>query len=704
MGAEPPTSHWRQLLDRARLEEGVLPSTNPFPSEATSRGGAALHVFRQRSLLQEEWLHMWLPQSKSQTRSRLPTLLAGTDAMKGGLSTKSSFGSVGPISSSSLQSSFWSRLASRCFASLIQRCSKGYRSEAESLPGIPAPAEEPWPICQDIKDAWASAFSDLSLAVTGRAWPRSEHEEICRHSVRACTVPVLGFRQRPPTVKIGQGPLIELFYIIESPASCEKEGTPSVVRRFPPVRYADARAVQTQAMLDCRIAAFCCTEQVHERTPFAFTILAAVLPPPDSGEVERTSSADPTDFLYCTAVCFDKDGGRLAYCIVSRHPFMEAFGSLLLILHDGEEVPACFLEGDEAPEEEEEGLGSEEGEGPELDCLGRVAKRLLTAVPRVRPDTRRSRTEPAKLGRADLEEETARSFAERMGAERSLRSAYGREEGEPMRKLSLDSFSYPARSRQLRSRLEEDLRLRCTVLLEWAGPELFSRFTLQALLEVVLALLLEVRVAVISESPELGSKLVLGLGSLLWPFSWQHLLLPICPSYLQEAIIEAPVPFICALPEITHQVASARTSAAFTPRGLLGSAAARRGLVLCDADMGTVSIPPGFEGLLRADLPQFRRLREDPRAHCRLCECEGFDPLEAKALAVSKVLALQAGLSSIADSLVEVSGEVSHEPGGVAWLCAMEALMGDALQLQQSSFLKAFLNTETCLMYLALGA
>eukprot|EP00439_Symbiodinium_sp_Y106_P086673 s419_g35.t1 len=115
--------------------------------------------------------------------------------------------------------------------------------------------------------------------------------------------------------------------------------------------------------------------------------------------------------------------------------------------------------------------------------------------------------------------------------------------------------------RQLRNLFQEDLRLRSTVLLEWAAADLFSRFTLQAILEIVVALLLEFRVVVVSQSPELASKLVLGLSSLLWPFSWQHLLLPICPAYLQEAIIDAPVPFISALPEVTPQVATASGTA-----------------------------------------------------------------------------------------------------------------------------------------------
>eukprot|EP00439_Symbiodinium_sp_Y106_P077885 s3852_g16.t1 len=56
--------------------------------------------------------------------------------------------------------------------------------------------------------------------------------------------------------------------------------------------------------------------------------------------IARFSNAarEPTDFLYCTAVRFIEGGRCLAYCLVSRHPFVEAFGQLLVMLHDGEEV------------------------------------------------------------------------------------------------------------------------------------------------------------------------------------------------------------------------------------------------------------------------------------------------------------------------------------------------------------------------------
>ncbi|CAJ1340580.1 unnamed protein product [Effrenium voratum] len=138
---------------------------------------------------------------------------------------------------------------------------------------------------------------------------------------------------------------------------------------------------------------------------------------------------------------------------------------------------------------------------------------------------------------------------------------------------------------------QEDRRKKA-VLLEWAAAQVFRHFTLQDVWELVLALLLEFRIVVarVSEAPELASQLVLGpvsfqvrnlrfhtgVSVLRRDFSpwnpmkedcggpilgWQHLLLPICPPYLQApafsqaqgAILDAPVPFICALPAVTSQ-------------------------------------------------------------------------------------------------------------------------------------------------------
>ncbi|CAE7265608.1 moe-3 [Symbiodinium necroappetens] len=57
-----------------------------------------------------------------------------------------------------------------------------------------------------------------------------------------------------------------------------------------------------------------------------------------STSVDDFQASEPSDFLYCTAVRFIEGGRCLAYCLVSRHPFVEAFGQLLVMLHDGEEV------------------------------------------------------------------------------------------------------------------------------------------------------------------------------------------------------------------------------------------------------------------------------------------------------------------------------------------------------------------------------
>jgi hypothetical protein len=93
------------------------------------------------------------------------------------------------------------------------------------------------------------------------------------------------------------------------------------------------------------------------------------------------------------------------------------------------------------------------------------------------------------------------------------------------------------------------------LLLDWAALPLFQHLSVDTVLQTVCALLLELRVLVVAQTIALGSAVVLGLNALLWPFRWQHLLLPVCPVAVQEDIIDAPVPFLCAL---THDVVGTR--------------------------------------------------------------------------------------------------------------------------------------------------
>ncbi|CAK0877671.1 unnamed protein product, partial [Prorocentrum cordatum] len=189
----------------------------------------------------------------------------------------------------------------------------------------------------------------------------------------------------------------------------------------------------------------------------------------------ETAAPDPTDVLYCIAVCFDDllcitgdapgtatGVGPYAYCVVSRHPFVEAFGALLLRLHAGEALSL------------------------------------------------RPRPSSAALG------------------------------------LGIFGAAQPG---PCPAWADAQARRRCDTLAAWAGPPLFERLGVDALLRVLAALLLEMRVLVVARRVPDGSAAVFGLGSLLWPLSWQHLLLPICPLALQDAIIDAPVPFLCALRE-----------------------------------------------------------------------------------------------------------------------------------------------------------
>ncbi|CAJ1430237.1 unnamed protein product [Effrenium voratum] len=216
MGAEPPASRWRQLMDRVR--RSLLPESNGKTDEALEvaelASSTALHLFRQRSILQEEWIASFQP-----GRASLPTLLAlgcppprgaGHPAAKSedicsGFS-KSSGSSKG--SGLTTQASFWGHLPllNRCYSSILRRCSRG-RDAAPPAEDESGAQSDAWPISyQEAQEAWLQAFMELSLAGP-RDWPNH------RFLRGARTVPTLEMQSERP-VTGGPGPLIELLYLI----------------------------------------------------------------------------------------------------------------------------------------------------------------------------------------------------------------------------------------------------------------------------------------------------------------------------------------------------------------------------------------------------------------------------------------------------------------------------------------------------------
>lgn len=80
----------------------------------------------------------------------------------------------------------------------------------------------------------------------------------------------------------------------------------------------------------------------------------------------------------------------------------------------------------------------------------------------------------------------------------------------------------------------------------WFCPCVFSIFDLENFYLIWSALLLEKSVVFISSNLTLLSSVMLGFKSLLAPFSWCHVMIPILPAALVD-ILDAPVPFMVGI-------------------------------------------------------------------------------------------------------------------------------------------------------------
>lgn len=644
--------------------------------------------------------------------------------------------------------------------------------------------------------------------------------------------------------------LIELFYVVgqktrsaDASLGCSEgsqaEAEPSVVLRLPATndRGGQESASGHKDMGDARIASFCLpvgsdhSSRDHSSAglgfdwqagacpltpgvPFAFTVLAAAVLPPGGTE---QNYPDPTDLLYCTAVCFDEalhiscgdiqdelldeEVSPHAYCIVSRHPFVAEFGELLLRLHSGEDLNAdvgsncsgqlpaikaaptqdgtwsmMALDSSTVKKIFSDLVGFHNEEPPQPSAATRAARAswqqtqarlrkaaaaLRAAVPGLSGEQAicRSHTVPPKSPGAEGAG-TAAAANEASGRAGDWSSgdaarapppflgengAAGEEkEAESTPSLQLGAFEYPSPS-QLSCPPWASLKMRqrSDALLDWAAGPLFESLEIDVLLQVLTALLLEFRVLVVTSSVARGSAVVLGLTALLWPFSWQQLLLPICPPALEETIIDAPVPFLCAVRHVVPRVGRCsallsdggasrprRSRSTFSTGSGMSSTAMKSGVVICQADKGTVSVPPESAHVLRRAQPQtlrrrvtkLKRLRE--QLLCRLggpkCREADFaeldsetEPSAAKSAAPaspSKVregvaalcVEFHAGMVELARSVLEANKDVRSELGSQGWLRQMQTRLVEASRsLADPAFQREFANTETCLMFLA---
>jgi len=210
---------------------------------------------------------------------------------------------------------------------------------------------------------------------------------------------------------------------------------------------------------------------------------------------------------------------------------------------------------------------------------------------------------------------------------------------------------------------------------------------------------------VISRYVGVGASIALGLSALLWPFRWQHLLLPVCP--LQEAILDAPVPFLCSLvlPRVATTLSSAPTN---MDRGRSKSWTSEE-IVICNAELGTVSVPTEVERWK----PPAELLRQTPRLASlrqRLVGCSKNVGSQVAApefprergrehAAVEMCSALRAGMQEIAKKMLLVSRQVPGIIGTTVWRDDMEIQILEAQDLAED-FYQEFANTECCLMFL----
>jgi len=297
----------------------------------------------------------------------------------------------------------------------------------------------------------------------------------------------------------------------------------------------------------------------------------------------------------------------------------------------------------------------------------------------------------------------------------------------------LDMFVYgTAQSSSCPAWANVQARQRCDTLAAWAAPPLFEKLSVNSLLRVLTALLLEMRVLVVSRCVSEGSAMVFGLSSLLWPLSWQHLLLPIVPLALQDAIIDAPVPFLCALREVSPHLDNAHAAPATslplrkksgapcspssrtTSTAALSEAARYHGVVICDVDRGTVKVPADFAGplgpgaVLPAELEARRAELEGLRAQLLRAPCEA----EKRSAAASARGEILSGLTELAQRALDASKRAAsrsaHGSGG--WLSAVQDQLcwgssGPAeTDPPDGAFRREFVNTEACLMLLAAAA
>lgn len=488
---------------------------------------------------------------------------------------------------------------------------------------------------------------------------------------------------------------------------------------------------------------------VQTMEPFVFTLL--------SSSLDVNEAPDPTNLLYCTVVHSSiaseephNSGEALAeekifaHCIVSRHPFIESFGSLLVSLLSGQEDSDVLVALGFSPrwlDEEQSDLQrfqirSADGNGA-FDVLqsnpgnpGIKAQRLRRTVAALRS----RRAEPQL---AESQVAPTRSSSEPPKQSERSRTSRPRKTTGPaevqsaaVRARNLEHlgagrppqlFAYAGQRHPESTSACTWARHRSQALIEWAAVPLLEHLGADRVVQVVSALLLELSVVIVTRSVALGSAIVLGLSALLWPFAWQHPMIPVCPSRVHNDILDAPFPMLCAIARPYEWV----VERARTP------STGDREAIICDLERGEVDLPADVAHLLRASARpnMFRRRTRDLLSDASWRE-HGVVPAEPspsipadrmppeppaeppptpvfRSVWTSKAAAqfcdeLQEGVLEFSQAMLDASrGHGASDLGEPSWQRRMEERMQAVAQCKEEhAFFCRFIESQICLMFL----
>jgi hypothetical protein len=80
----------------------------------------------------------------------------------------------------------------------------------------------------------------------------------------------------------------------------------------------------------------------------------------------------------------------------------------------------------------------------------------------------------------------------------------------------------------------------------WFCPTLFSIFSLEEILQILTAVLLERSMVFVSDNLTILSAVILGLKTLIKPFQWCYALIPVLPAPLLD-ILDTPQPILVGI-------------------------------------------------------------------------------------------------------------------------------------------------------------